>query len=194
VQLPVFWVLGALLLLLPLKYTVWRVRHAEQESNRAVVSECLRRLEPGDVVYIYPRATAAWVYYSQNWRARNRNNTEAMIAAIERSGPNAGNVPSRHRPVVHEGFGWKFARSGRIELFGVPIGIESTTLGHAGNPDPGWADNEIDRMLSEHAAKRIWLVLTTYLPQALDSLLRRLNQRGLWPSASTREMELSSFA
>jgi hypothetical protein len=104
-----------------------------------------------------------------------------MIAGIEAIGPNAGNVPSRHQAVIHEGFDRKFTRSGRVELFGVPTGVQATTLGHAGNPDSGWADNEIDRILSEHPAKRVWLVFATHLPAALDSMLQHLNQRGLWP-------------
>jgi hypothetical protein len=87
-------------------------------------------------------------------------------------------VPSRGAPVVHEGFDWRFERAGRIELFGVPTGIESTTFGNGGVPDPGWADNEIDRMLNEHAAKRFWIVCSEYQPPALDSLINRLKERG----------------
>jgi hypothetical protein len=176
-----FWLLAAAILAMPLKYTIWRVRHPELESNREVVAACLGRVQAGDVVYVYPRSTAAWVLYATDWSAADRTQAEAMMAAMERSGPNAGNIPSRHAPVAHEGFDWRFTRSGRVELFGVPTGIQSTTAGNSGEPDPGWTDNEIDRMIHAGSAGRIWILAASYQQEALEALLARLAARQLQP-------------
>jgi hypothetical protein len=179
----VFWALSAVLLLAPLRHTVYRVRHPELEANREAVDACLRHAKAGDVVYVYPRSTAAWVFYSTDWSAPDRGDTERMMAAIERSGPNAGNRESRHGPVVNEGSDWRFMRNGRVELFGVPTGIRSTAVGNTGEPDPGWANNEVDRMLAQDSAGRIWIVATSYQQPALDGLRRELNARQLTQSA-----------
>lgn len=177
-QLRAFWIVSALALILPLRYTLWRVRHPEKEGNRGLVAAAIHEARPGDVFYVYPRSTAAWAYYSIDWRNNDRSDARRLVAAIIRSGPNSANVPSRGAPVVHEGFDWRFERAGRIELFGVPTGIESTTFGNAGVPDPGWADNEIDRMLNERTATRFWIVCSEYQPPALDSLINRLKEGG----------------
>lgn len=170
------WILW-LLLLLPMKYTFWRVRHVELESNRSMVELCLREAKPGDVVYVYPRGVAPWIYYSTRWDGDHAESVR-MLAISQASGANSGNTQSRGRPVLHEGFDWRFERAGRIELLGIPTGIQSTMSGYAGNPDPGWAENETARLAAERAASRFWIFVSEYQPQALASLLERLRRQG----------------
>jgi hypothetical protein len=152
------------------------VRNPELQSNRAIVAQYMREAKPGDIVYVFPRSTAAWIYYTSD--LQNKRELQRLLPLIERPGPNAGNMPSRGRSVSDEGFDWRLVRSGRVELYGVPTGIQSTMNGFAGSPDPGWADNEVARITADHPGGSLWIFASEYQPEALDSLLGRLQRDG----------------
>jgi hypothetical protein len=71
------------------------------------------------------------------------------------------------------------ASPGRVELLGLPPGIETLALvpGDSSRPDPGWSANEVRRILGEQRP-RAWIYLSHYRDPAAAALLAQLDSVG----------------
>jgi hypothetical protein len=133
--------------------------HSKELAVRPMLVQYATSRSPGDPVYLYARTIPSWAFYTTDWSHPDRARINALMALARRIGPNSGNIPSRGRPVVHEGWDLVNRSGDHDELVGIPSGMEDRqdTFLH-GHPDPGWADNEAARMRAA-GGRQIWVVL-----------------------------------
>lgn len=167
----------------PLKGARYVVFHPTVEDLRGAVEFCQRAMQPGDVLYISARAMPGWMFYSIDWAKPDRARYNWLKSVSEERGSMSGNIPSRGHRVVSEGLDlWHPYRQG-VELAGIGEGIfygayvdwmgkiQST------NPDPGWSDNEVQRILTTH--RRRIILLTSRTPErSVSALLDCLGGNG----------------
>jgi hypothetical protein len=129
----------------------------------------------GEPIYIYARDVPLWTYYTTNWSSPESGRTARLMRMAESLGPNSGNVSSRGRRVSGEGSGLTVQDGDHLDIIGVPTGIfyRSRPETATRRPDPGWATNEVQRMLAV-AKTRIWLVLPARGDPASVALLHEL--------------------
>jgi hypothetical protein len=83
-----------------------------------------------------------------------------LTDAAARTGPNSGNMPGRGHPVENEGRDLVVRSGGRVELVGIPTGMEARFADVSQQaPDPGWATNEAVRIRAA-AEPGLWLFFT----------------------------------
>ena len=133
-------------------------------------------VRPGDATYVGDRSIPAWIFYSTDWGRPEPARLKWLLRESQALGPNAGNIPSRGRPVEQEGDSlvWRGVRG--PELLAIPSGAEATMYRVAlVPPDQGWPENEARRML---AASRecLWVVFASG-PAAHRALLRTAVER-----------------
>ena len=175
-----FVLLSAALLLPALRYSLFRLRHAEQwEGAAPLARDFLARAPAGSAVYVYARGVPAWLLYTTDWEAPDGARVARLLAAMERLGFNSGNVPSRRRPVApEEGAGLAFPFRGGTELIGVPAGTGPDDAGRSSPvPDSGWAEHET-RRLRAAAHPDVWLFLTHVTPAVAGPLLDAVRAAG----------------
>jgi len=168
----------------PLKGTAYFVRHPAVQDLRAAVEFCQRDMQPGDVVYVSAHAMPGWMFYSTNWAKLDRARYNWLKGASEEGGPIFGNIPSRGRRVVSEGLEfWRPYRRG-IELAGIgegefvpAAGFHDSGSAPASNPDPGWSDNEVQRILATHRRRIVLLASDTH-DRPVSALVDCLTRNG----------------
>jgi 4-amino-4-deoxy-L-arabinose transferase-like glycosyltransferase len=188
-------VAGAVVLVGAAREAIWFARFAEPaEDPRAVVREVVGRAAPGEPVYLYAQAIPSWLIYSTDWRKPDDARLRAVARAASTLGPNSGNVPPRGREVRGEGDSLRVASSGRVELLGLPPGIETLALvpGDSSRPDPGWGANEVRRILGERRP-RAWIYLSHYRDPAAKALLAELDSAGGRVLAATARRQAAAY-
>jgi hypothetical protein len=169
---------GLAVLALPSRYTLWATRHPENvEASAELVSSFMVHAREGEPVYVYARAMPLWTYYSTDWSHPDTLRFQRLLRSTLANGPGSGNVPSRGRPVHHEGFERRFPFRGSVELVGIAPGMELTGVVKASTPDSGWAENEAER-IREVAAPTAWLAFAHYAPASLKQLRSALERLG----------------
>jgi hypothetical protein len=189
--------LAAPVLLMPAVGSAWlAVLGGSPEEPRQIVHEFLRRALPNEPVYVFVRGVPNWLMYTTNWSAPDTARALRLVRAATRLGPNSGNAPARGRPVVHEGDELRFMYGERIELLGLPTGVEDiATPPSRFTPDPGWAENETRRIVAE-AHPSVWVVLLHHRPAVTGHLLTalcaagaRISYTSIRPGAALYRME-----
>jgi hypothetical protein len=137
----------------------YRVRNLLTQDLRPAVEFSQRAMQPGDVVYVFAHSMPGWMFYSMNWAQPDRARYNWLKHATDEAGPQYGNIPHRDHRVVSEGLElWRPYRQG-VELAGISEGGSANTkFPHPdGNPDPGWSDNEVQRILATHRRRIVLL-------------------------------------
>jgi len=171
---------GLAVLALPARYELWVLRNPSNvEASPELVSSFLRHARAGEPVYVYARAVPLWTYYSTDWTHPDTSRVQRLLRNAIEIGPGSGNGKSRGRPVQHEGFERRFPFRGSEELVGIATGMEHTGMTSDPAPDPGWAENEAERIRAV-ASPTAWVAFAHYDPlplQQLQSALQRLGGR-----------------
>ncbi|MDP8981344.1 MAG: glycosyltransferase family 39 protein [Acidobacteriota bacterium] len=177
-------VLAVALVAAPLRYDAWILRHPTLDGVRAAVRLGLNRSQSGDEIYVYAGALPGWTFYSVNWSAPEHARVTRLLDAMKQIGPNPGNAPSRGRPVQHEAFDLQWDLDGKWEIPGIASGVQSTIHGSGpGEPDPGWADNEVSR-IRQTGSSTVFVVVSEYRAPVVEPLLTGLSAAG---GTATRE-------
>jgi hypothetical protein len=165
----------------PLKGAAYWVRHPAVQDLRGAVEFSQRAMQPGGVVYVFSHAAmSGWMFYSTNWAKPDRARYNWLKHATDEVGTQFGDVPHRGHRVVSEGQElWRPYRGG-VELAGISEGFSdiSGSLGQSPDPaDPGWADNEVQRILATHG-RRIVLLASGVRDRTVSVLLDCLSSNG----------------
>jgi 4-amino-4-deoxy-L-arabinose transferase-like glycosyltransferase len=171
---------GAALLFVPARYSLYAVRHLEQESQREGVQQVLRAFRPGDVVYVYAKALPGWTFYTTDWRSPDHARVERLLRVMQSMGPNSGNTASRGQPVHEEGFEYQYAWQGGTELDGIADGIFNRFTPAPTSIDPGWAENEVIRIRSATKTSA-WILTAGQNESSLAALLAAVAAAGAPP-------------
>jgi hypothetical protein len=166
-----FAVLSALLLLPATFDSALRLRGLlRPDSFRAAIAGIVRLTSEGAPVYVFSRDVPIWTFYTTDWTHPDTARVRLLGEAAASTGPNSGNTPGRGHPVESEGRDLVVRSGRRVELIGVPTGMQarSTDVSQQA-PDPGWATNEADR-IRVAAAPGIWLFFT-YCHNLCDRML-----------------------
>ena len=152
--------------------------HGEGAEVRPMIAAYTAGREPGDPVYVYARAVPIWAFYTTDWSRPDLVRLNELKSLAIRIGPNSGNSPSREHPVQHEGFDLVVPSGDHQELVGTASGIE-ILYGRVGRrePDPGWADNEVERM-REAGGAHIWVMLTHHSTAVESDLEAAISRAG----------------
>jgi hypothetical protein len=157
----------------------YSVRDPWVHDLRGAVEFSQRAMQPGDVVYVFAQAMPGWMFYSMNWAKPDRARYDWLKHATEEAGPQYGKIPHRGHRVVQEGLElWRPYRQG-FELAGIGEGgvFNNESPAGDGNPDPGWSDNEVQRILATHA-RRIVLLISYTDRRTVSTLLDCLRSHG----------------
>ena len=161
----------------PLKATAYVARHPTIQAFRAAVEFCQRAMQPGTVVYVHHAAMPGWLFYSMDWARPDRARYDWLKRAAEAAGPAFGHILPRGHRVVSEGLElWRPYRQG-VELPGIGTGIwNDAAHPPRSDPDPGWSDNEVQRILATHMRRVV--LLGTGGPHTIAVLLDCLRSNG----------------
>jgi hypothetical protein len=164
ITVPVRVIAAVAIVAFPLKGAAYVVRHPTDEDLRAAVEFSQRAMQAGTVVYVFARAMTAWVFYSMDWAKPDHARYNWLKHAIEAAGPGHGNifgnVPSRGHRVVSEGLELWRPYKGGVELIGTAEGTfrdSARAVDWNPDPDPGWSDNEVQRILATHGRRIVLL-------------------------------------
>jgi hypothetical protein len=162
-----------------------KFRNPSDPAPARIVLEAFRaRAMPGESIYLHARLIPVWAYYTTDWSTPERTHLEWTIAASNSLGPNSGNRPSRERPVDREGDELVSTGPWGPELIGIPTGIEYPLRAGASRvPDPGWAENEMRRLLGA-CRNGTWLLFLKGYDVAEETLLAELRSAGVMPDGS----------
>jgi hypothetical protein len=133
-----------------------------KEELRPLIAR-LERDGGSDPVYVYHRATPAWIFYTTDWR---RPDTARLRWAARVAGPDGlgfVNGPPLGPRLERQTEELERVYRGRLEVLGAHSGSQGRMWRSyvPAYPDSGWADVEARRMRSA-AAPRIWMVLADY--------------------------------
>ena len=154
-------------------------------------------LPPEGTVYVAASALPQWTFYTTDWRRPDEHRLERVFALARYGGVAHENAPPRGRAVVCEGDQLVLRHQGRVELIGLPTGIEFRQYaGYTRDlPDAGWAENEARRIRGT-GDSTIWVLIAHSEPHLIAQLLSRLERTGgtiveeriqnPWPARSAR--------
>jgi hypothetical protein len=137
-----------------------------QEHARPVIAALAAEGRTGrskEPVYVLAQGIPQWVFYSTDWSAPDTARLR-FYATAGRSpdGPALQNAPSRGRAVsVGEGFALSYDNRGRLELPALYSGVEPRPgfKEFSRSPDPGWAENEAERIhRAAHPCARLLVI------------------------------------
>jgi hypothetical protein len=157
----------------------YSVRHPGVDDLRGAVEFSQRAMQPGDVVYVFAGAMPGWMFYSMNWAKPDRARYNWLKRATEEAGPQYGKIPHRGHRVIQEGLElWRPYRQG-VELAGIGEGgfFSNESPAGDGNPDPGWSNNEVQRILAMHSRRIVLLASGTH-PRTVSAMLECLRSHG----------------
>jgi hypothetical protein len=133
-------------------------------------------VRPGDATYVGDRSIPAWIFYSTDWGRPEPARLKWLLRESQALGPNAGNIPSRGRPVEQEGDSLVWPGVNGPELIAIPSGAEATMYRVTpAPPDQGWPENEARRILAA-SGQCVWVVFGSG-PAAHRALLRTAVER-----------------
>ena len=167
----IFAVLATLLLTPATVDGVLRLQDAMQPDQlRAAVADFDRHARPNEHFYIFSRDVPILIFYTTDWSSPDTLRIRLLSDVAASTGPNSGNMPSRGHPVENEGEDYIVHAGARVELIGVPTGMEARFADVSQQtPDPGWAANEAKRIRAA-ASPEIWLFFT-HCHNSCDSTL-----------------------
>jgi hypothetical protein len=148
------------------------------EDSRELIAS-LERQDAGAPVYVYSNGVAAWVFYTTDWNSPDTERLRWMARMASSTGPAFGGRPSRGRLVQHEGDSLTYDYRGRREILGVGSGAESlnSTDRMTTRPDPGWAENEVRRLL-DVARPYGWVFIAAQTPSEVSDLFDSFTRAG----------------
>ncbi|HEY7634510.1 MAG TPA: glycosyltransferase family 39 protein [Gemmatimonadales bacterium] len=167
-----------------------------KEEIRSLAAQVEGR-SAGEPVYVYHRATPAWVFYTTDWRAPDT----ARLGWVSRvAGPDGlGFVNGRSRGPRRAEDGDSLSRDyrGRLELLGTYSGSQGRQWQAyvPPHPDPGWAEAEAERM-RRVGKSGLWIVLTDYRHPPQDdgaALLDAVKKKGGLPTLELRASEAAAY-
>ncbi|HET9983000.1 MAG TPA: glycosyltransferase family 39 protein [Longimicrobiales bacterium] len=169
--------LGALLAFVPARWSFYSIRNPAIELPREAVRELLGRRGPGEPVYVSARSIPSWAFYTTDWRSSDRTRLSTLLRRAVEAGPNSGNAPSRGHAVRNEGYDRLLTTAGRLEVLGIASGLENAGLPVPETPDPGWAENEVDRLRAT-GSPTAWLYLHHQRQEPVRELVRAVEAAG----------------
>jgi len=131
---------------------------------RSSLSRVSLAVDRGEPVYVFALDTPRWIYYTTDWSHPDTARVRRLLAIAESTGPNSGNAPPRTRPLsARDGDAFVFRDGRRVELIGLSTGVEILDQFRTRySPDPGWIEEEVDRIRALPAARQ-WIVSMTCL-------------------------------
>ena len=116
-----------------------------REHARPIVAQVLENLHPDDALYVFPRATPAWLFYTADWRTER----PALLGIIQLASPPRGpaflNAATRGRPTPAEDSILTRHVAGRVEVLGVSSGLYLDAERRE-RVDALWAPGEVRRI------------------------------------------------
>jgi Dolichyl-phosphate-mannose-protein mannosyltransferase len=161
VRLFAFAAFSALLLLPATIDSALRLRRLlRPDSFRSTIADVVQQASQGAPVYVFTRDVPIWAFYTTDWNYPDTARIRMLTDASASTGPNSGNMPGRGHPVENEGRDLIIRSGRRVELIGVPTGMQARFADVSQQaPDRGWATNEADRIRAA-ADPGIWLFFT----------------------------------
>jgi len=181
-RLPARWLAALLVLPAIITALTWAVALKSDQQMLPLLRDLNSRWHRGDAIYVYHRIVPAWLFYSTDWVALNR---QQLAWAMRISGPGElghENGPTRGPRPRGEGTELVYDLRGRRILLGTSSGVQGRPMfGYLPrHPDSGWAVNETQRMRSA-ADPRIWIMLGNSSHEGVDLgriLLHAVRQQG----------------
>lgn len=154
----VFGMLGLVVLVPLVRTDVYLLRHRYwSHGEGSLAREVLASSDTSTVVYVPGVAMPAWVVYSNDWHHPDTSGTNFQVGVIRALGFNSGNMGRRPAPIVSEGDSFRRSAGDRVELYGISTGVASNDGGRAtSQPDPGWARNEVRRIVAT-GRTQLWI-------------------------------------
>ena len=159
------------------------------EHSRPVITELEQRLQDRDVIYVFARATPAWLYYRTDWEAP----PDDLRALFDMSGPdgpiyvNAWDMPEisdeQLRRLHREDFGGHQVLLGRSTGFRIH---QAVAVEQEFPTDPDWAPSEIARIRASSENGCAWLMQSHVLPPEWNRFEEELDRQG---AVATSEIE-----
>jgi hypothetical protein len=159
---PIVFATLAVLLLIPATMdSAIRLRGLRRpDSFRSDIADIVHQTSLGAPVYVFSRDVPVWTFYTTDWTRPDTARIRMLTDAAARTGPNSGNMPGRGHLVENEGRDLVVRSGGRVELVGIPTGMEARFADVSQQaPDPGWATNEAVRIRAA-AEPGLWLFFT----------------------------------
>ncbi len=169
---PIAFATLAVLLLIPATIdSAIRLRGLRRpDSFHSDIADIVQQTSQGAPVYLFSRDVPIWTFYTTDWTHPDTTRVRLLSDAAASVGPNSGNMPGRGHPVENEGQDLVVRSGPRIELIGIPTGMQARFADVSQQaPDPGWATNEADRIRAA-ATPGIW-VFFTYCHNLCDRTL-----------------------
>ena len=133
------------------------------------LAELFRAQGGNEPVYIFPRATAAWLFHTTDWSAPDTTRVAWVARNAGPEGAGFVNGASRGPRQLGEGADLVYRYAETTELYGTSTGAQGRMgVGYTPpEPDPGWAESEAWRM-RRAAAPYIWIVISDHEHGPLD--------------------------
>lgn len=173
--------LVAIFLVLP---ALGDLRHLVSPDRPQDLAPLFRILEegrrPGDAVYVFNRSVPAWAYYTTDWRHPDLDRVRLLETLVSSTGQAFRAAPSRGHRVFGEGDNLVFPYHGGTEIVGVPTGQGPTPTSRGQlSPDPGWEENEAERLRSAVGTGASgWVILSFYQDEVVGTLTAAIEARG----------------
>jgi dolichyl-phosphate-mannose-protein mannosyltransferase len=123
-------------------------------------------------VYVLATAQPMWAFYTTDWTAPDTARLRWFARVGSPEGPGFHNAFSRGHTVCNEGDDLVWRGGARHELIGIPTGIQARALIRLTQlePDSGWAQNEVRRILAERTPDAWLFFVTTYRGERVQLL------------------------
>jgi hypothetical protein len=163
------------------RLAVYFARHPDlAEHSRPVVTEILDRTVAGDVIYVFARATPAWLYYSTDWDAPP--DLRPLFRLARPGGPLYPNAARTTPLSAAERERIEATDSeGRTILHGRSTGHRlrhTSPPGRDGPLDPSWAATEVDRVRANAPDGCAWTFEAHVFEPELDAFDREVAANG----------------
>ena len=157
-SVPARWV-TALLLLPGITTGVASLLVQRDQQLRPLVSELQQRWLDGEPAYVFHRIVPAWLFYTTNWAAPDREQLDWLMQVSGPGGLAHENGPSRGPREPGEGKHLVYHLRGHPILIGASSGVQERPMSalELASPDEGWALNEAQRMRA--ASPVMWVIL-----------------------------------
>lgn len=162
--------LGLIVLVPSLRSTLWFARHPEMVEHARPVISRLRERRGGEPVYVYARATPAYLLYASS--ARPQEVTRRIMSLASPPGAAFMNLREFRPAMPEEARGLADRTPEGVDVFGAGSGVNIAFGGVGSHPvaDPRWAPQEVGRIMDAVTTGCFWTFESHVMPEESAAL------------------------